>query len=103
MLPGEYRENDDIGWLMHDFSCTKSDEIHYTELADRVRYFKEDEEGVRNMCRSIEEMLAENTAELKREFAMRMIDLGKYSLEDIAECTNLDIDTVRRLATEVKK
>ena len=55
------------------------------------------------MCRSIEEMLAENTAELKREFAMRMIDLGKYSLEDIAECTNLDIDTVRRLATEVKK
>lgn len=107
MLPGEYRGDDDIGWLMHDFSCTKSDEKHYTELADRVRYFKEDDEGVRNMCRSIEEMLNEYGEEVteknKREFAMRMIDLGKYSLEDIAECTNLDIDTVRRLATEVKK
>lgn len=51
------------------------------------------------MCRSIEEMLKEED----KEIAMRMIDLGKYSLEDIAECTNLDIDTVRRLASEVKK
>ena len=88
---------------MHDFSCTRSDEIHYTELADRVRYFKEDDEGVRNMCRSIEEMLAENTAEVKRELAMRMISLGKNSFEDIANCTNLDIETVKQLAAEVKK
>ena len=78
-------------------------EIHYTELAERVRYFKEDEEGVRNMCRSIEEMLAENTAELKREFAMRMITLGKNSLEEISECTNLDIETVRQIASEVRE
>ena len=100
---GEYRGNDDIGWLMHDFSCTKSDEIHYTELAERVRYFKEDEEGVRNMCRSIEEMLKEYGEEVKREFAKRMITLGKNSLEEISECTNLDIETVRQLASEVRK
>ena len=108
---GEYRGNDDIGWLMHDFSCTKSDEIHYTELAERVRYFKEDEEGVRNMCRSIEEMLKEyceevaekTTKQNKLEFAKRMITLGKNSLEEISECTNLDIETVRQLASEVRK
>ena len=104
---GEYRGNDDIGWLMHDFSCTKSDEIHYTELAERVRYFKEDEEGVRNMCRSIEEMLKEYGEEVteknKLEFAKRMITLGKNSLEEISECTNLDIETVRQLASEVRK
>ena len=106
-MNGEYRGDDDIGWLMHDFSCTRSDEIHYTELADRVRYFKEDDEGVRNMCRSIEEMLneyGEEVAEKKtKEFAMRMISLGKNSFEDIANCTNLDIETVRQLAAEVKK
>ena len=55
------------------------------------------------MCRSIEEMLAENTAEVKREFALRMISLGKNSYEDIAKCTNLDIETVRQLAAEMKK
>ena len=86
-------------------------EIHYTELAERVRYFKEDEEGVRNMCRSIEEMLKEygeevaekTTKQNKLEFAKRMITLGKNSLEEISECTNLDIETVRQLASEVRK
>ena len=100
---GEYRGNDDIGWLMHDFSCTKSDEIHYTELAERVRYFKEDEEGVRNMCRSIEEMLKEYGEEVKREFAKRMINAGKIPLEEIAEYTGLSIESVEKLASEVRK
>ena len=104
---GEYRGNDDIGWLMHDFSCTKSDEIHYTELAERVRYFKEDEEGVRNMCRSIEEMLKEYGEEVteknKLEFAKRMINAGKIPLEEIAEYTGLSIESVEKLASEVRK
>ena len=54
------------------------------------------------MCRSIEEMLAENTAELKREFAIRMIDAGKVPLKEIAEYTGLSIDSVRKLAAEVR-
>ena len=108
---GEYRGNDDIGWLMHDFSCTKSDEIHYTELAERVRYFKEDEEGVRNMCRSIEEMLKEygeevaekTTKQNKLEFAKRMIEDGTNPLEKIAVFTGLNIESVEKLASEVRK
>ena len=31
---------------MHDFSCTNPKDMYYKILADRVRYFKEDEEGV---------------------------------------------------------
>ena len=30
---------------MHDFFCTDPDDMHYKELADKVRYFKEDEKG----------------------------------------------------------
>ncbi len=33
-----------LGQLMHDFSCTSAEEMHYQILADRVRYFKEDTE-----------------------------------------------------------
>lgn len=33
------------GKLMHDFFCTDPDDMHYRELADKVRYFKEDEKG----------------------------------------------------------
>ena len=92
---------------MFNHSCIKSDEIHYTELAERVRYFKEDEEGVRNMCRSIEEMLKEYGEEVteknKLEFAKRMINAGKIPLEEIAEYTGLSIESVEKLASEVRK
>ena len=42
---------------MHDFSCTKPQDMYYKILADRVRYFKEDEKGVLTMCREMENSL----------------------------------------------
>ena len=41
---------------MHDFSCTNAQDMHNKVLADRVRYFKEDERGVAIMCREMEIM-----------------------------------------------
>ena len=41
---------------MHDFSCTNAKDMHNKVLADRVRYFKEDERGVAIMCREMEIM-----------------------------------------------
>jgi hypothetical protein len=58
------------------------------------------------MCRSIEEMLEENAkevAEMKTlEFAKRMIERNKYSLEDISECTGLSIEEVTKLEAEFR-
>ena len=34
-----------LGKLMHDFSCINAKDMHYKILADRVRYFKEDEKA----------------------------------------------------------
>ena len=99
---GEYRGDDDIGRLMHDFHCTSADEMQYTELAERVRHFKEDDEGVRSMCRSIEEMLEKNTREVAIQVAKRMISIGKYPMEEISECSGLPIEDVRKLASEMK-
>lgn len=45
-----------LGRLMHDFSCTNAKDMHNKVLADRVRYFKEDERGVAIMCREMEIM-----------------------------------------------
>ena len=33
------------GKLMHDFFCIDPDDMNYKKLADKVRYFKEDEKG----------------------------------------------------------
>ena len=69
--------------------------------------FTEDEEGVRNMCRSIEEMLKEYGEEVteknKLEFAKRMIVDGTNPLEKIAVFTGLSIESVEKLASEVRK
>ena len=40
---GKYRGDDEIGKLMHDFSCTDPEDMNYEELAKRARYFKQDE------------------------------------------------------------
>ena len=37
---GKYRGNDEIGKLMHDFSCTNPDDMNYEALAEKARYFK---------------------------------------------------------------
>ena len=41
---------------MYDFYCTDAGKMNYEILADRVRYFKEDERGVEIMCREMEIM-----------------------------------------------
>ena len=40
--------------LIHDFFCNNPDDMYYEELAKKVRYFKEEEEGVKSMCLEIQ-------------------------------------------------
>jgi hypothetical protein len=86
-----------LGRLMHDFSCTDPSDMNYKILADRVRYFKSDEEGVLIMCRMLEEMRNETALETTKEFALRLIIRGKDTLEEIAEITKLPLSEINRL------
>ena len=52
----QIKDETKIGRLMHDFSCTDAKDMYNKVLADRVRYFKEDERGVEIMCREMEIM-----------------------------------------------
>ena len=44
-----------LGQLMYDFSCTDPSYMNYPILADRVRYFKENRQGIRDMCEILEQ------------------------------------------------
>ena len=35
---GEYRDDSDIGKLMHDFNCTSADDMNFEILAEKPRY-----------------------------------------------------------------
>ena len=52
---GAWRDDSPVGKLMHDFSCTDPDSMNYALLADRVRYFKKDKEGVQTMSKIFED------------------------------------------------
>ena len=52
----QIKDETKLGRLMHDFSCTDAKDMNNKVLADRVRYFKEDERGVEIMCREMEIM-----------------------------------------------
>ena len=98
---GKYRGNDEVGKLMHDFSCTNPDDMNYEALAKRARYFKQDEKGVAAMCKIMEDMRNEKAKEVRIDNALRMIKDGELSLEKIALYSGLSVDEVKELATPV--
>lgn len=54
-----------IRYLMEDFNETDPDKMHYKELADAVRYFKETEEGRQILYRMFDEA-ADKTRKKRR-------------------------------------
>ena len=98
---GAYRDETSIGKLMHDFSCTDPANMYYDVLAERVRFFKESKEGIAIMCKAMEDMrnesLQEGIQQGIRSMVLRMLETGKYALEDIAEISGLSLDDVKRL------
>ena len=94
---GSYRDESPIGKLMHDFSCTSAAEMHYPILADRVRYFKEEQEGVATMSRVFEEIARKAEQEKAIKVARRMLTMGKYSYEEISALLDLSVEEVKAL------
>lgn len=91
----------ELGKLMHDFFCTNPDDMHYKELADKVRYFKEDEKGMAAMCKVMEDMRNESARDAKWkqvvESVRRWLSMG-LSHEQIAKGEGISLDQVREIA-----
>ena len=95
---------------MQDFFCENPQKMNYKELTQRADYFKAEAEGVHTMCelmekfgeRKLEEGRMEGRIEGRVESARRtaaaLIALGKLTLSQIAEATQLSQEEVERLA-----
>lgn len=81
----QIRDETALGRLMHDFACTKAEEMHYPLLAERVRYFKEDAKGAANMCRAVEKLVDESRVEGRQESVLESIRALMSSLAVPAE------------------
>lgn len=91
---GAYRGDTPIGRLMHDFACKNPDEMYFNILADKARYFKEDEKGVADMCKIMEDLIEEE----KKEIALNLLRDGKLEKGEIARVCNLTLEQVEELS-----
>ena len=82
---------------MHDFSCSKVDDILNPILRDRVKILKETERGRQEVCKIMENRITEE----KIEMAKREIKLGELTLEQIARVYELALSIVEELARTV--
>lgn len=99
---GSYVGNDAIGWLMHDFRESDADKMHYAEIAERVRFHKQEEEEVNTVCRAFEEYGKEKANEKAISMAKKLIKENVLSLEKIAEIAELSLAQVQQMAQEVQ-
>jgi hypothetical protein len=85
-----------LGKLIHDFNCKNASDMYNPILANRVRYFKEDEKGVAEMCKIVEDYVKEE----KREIAKSIIKDWLMSIEAIAQKFGFTIEEVEELRQE---
>ena len=100
---GEYQDVETpVGRLMHDFYCTKSEDMYSKVLADEVKYLKETEGGRGRMCRILEEMCEEVAEEVAKETAKRV---EKETAERVEKETaeRVEKETAERVAKETAK
>lgn len=115
---GAYRDDSPIGRLMHDFSCKEPSDMYYRELAEQVKFYKEDPREVKAMDRVMEEIAREYAQEIAKEYAeeiakeyakeyiegekralvLKFLKLEKLSFREIAECSNLSLKEVEEIA-----
>ena len=105
---GEYRGDNPLGKLMHDFSTANADEMYFKELADKIRFFKQDEEGVQMASKIVEEYgdiraaealkqgIQQGLQQKAEEDAIAFLKEGD-SPEKVSRCTKLPIEKVLEL------
>ena len=102
---GQYRGENNIGKLMNDFFCTNPADMHFPVLAERAKYFKENEEGVAIMCKVMEQLreesikqgLEQGKQEQAEATAKTMLAEGELPLDRIAKYSGVPIERVEEL------
>lgn len=116
---GACRDDTPLGKLMHDFACTKPDQMYYNRLAERTRFFKESKEGEPPMNKVLEQFktqvernaLEKYKAQIEQNAKLEGIDntlkaisllkAGDKTLEEIATLAGLPIEKVKAIQSEI--
>ena len=93
-----YKDDTELGKLMHDFSVIEPDDMNFKVLAGATGYYKKNKEGIQAMCKAMEDMITDD----RKEAAIRMLESGKLTNEDIAKFSGLPLEVVEELANSLQ-
>ncbi len=100
----QIKDETKLGLLMHDFGCTDAKDMHNKVLADRVRYFKEDERGVAIMCREMEIMRNQAHEEgVEQGSIMRLIKQVCAKMQNFSSAEEIANDLVEQDVPLIQK
>ncbi len=93
---GAYKGNDPVGKLIHDFHCTSARDMNYKDLAERVHYLKETEEGREKMCKVMQDLIYDEVYDALVDQKIREIqkamDRLHYTFEEAYDYAEVDDD-----------
>ena len=101
-----------IGRLIHDFRCSKPEELYSKDFAETASRIYRNEGG--KLMKTVKAIEARGEARGKAigeaigeargiaKVAMNLLKAGKFALEDIAEACNMTLQQVQELAASVK-
>ena len=79
--------------LIHDFFCNNPADMRHKQLANRVKFLKDNQQGVSNVNKILEEVFAEELAEGKKQTLLDSIrnlrDSTKWSLEKVMDALKI--------------
>lgn len=93
-------ENDtsDLAKLIHDFRCSKGEDMLLAPFADKTRFFKETQEGVERMCKVMEDRVNDERIGI----AVKLLKIGILTNEQIAEATGLTVERVKEIEASLE-
>ena len=79
--------------LIHDFFCDNPADMRHKQLAHRVKFLKNNQQGVSNLNKILEELFAEELAEGKKQTLLdsirNLMDSTKWSLEKVMDALKI--------------
>ena len=95
---GAYRGTDEVGALMQDFRCDDYRDIRNPKIRARVKYFKEETEGVAAMCKTMQVIVDREREDAEvakgKRIALNLWKNGEHDLDKIAQTTELSLEQV---------
>ena len=108
---GNYKGYDEIGLLMKDFHQKNPDDMHYSELAQGVRHFKEKEGGREEMSEIVERFINERAEERANEYVKKdkaitvqnLMQNMKWSVDQALNALRIQSDERKLIMEQLQK